>query len=122
MNDDTVDPCIVAALKIFGDMLRRQRQTSRWCFREVAEKSGVTEDIISQLEYGDDVGSETDRERLCEFYGLDVGTFAKILRNERAKVAAATTETTIAETGGTNIVNLQRHREKWQRTTSHPQD
>ena len=122
MTDNMTDGCMTAALKTFGDMLRRQRQTSRWRCREVAEKTGVTEDIITQLEYGYDVGSEIEREELCNCYGLYPGTCAKILRTERSKLTDAVTETAIRETGATNVVIFQRHLEKWQRTTSHPED
>ncbi|WFU10292.1 hypothetical protein QA646_05390 [Rhizobium sp. CB3090] len=121
MSSEIEDASLKAALRIFGDMLRRNRQKSEWSFCRLAEKLGIDENIISQLEAGENVGSEIEREKLCEFLGIDIDAFPKLLRKEQTRVATATIASIVDETGATNVVDLQRHREKWQRTTSHPE-
>ncbi|MQY49517.1 helix-turn-helix domain-containing protein [Rhizobiales bacterium RZME27] len=119
MKDDQDDVAIRAASKIFGDMLRRQRQKSQWMFRELAEKTEVEEDIISQLEAGEPVGTEIEHERLCEFLGLPVDTFAKLIRNQRALLE--TTGQSSSETMPSNVVKISGYRNKWAKTTTHPE-
>ncbi|MBY2987010.1 MULTISPECIES: helix-turn-helix domain-containing protein [Rhizobium] len=120
MTNNLGDESLKAALKIFGDMLRRQRQASQWTFHSLAEKSGVDETIISQLEAGENVGTEIDREALCEFLGIDIDTFPRVLRTQQAQ--SETSPTLLGrEPTTSNVVNLQGYRDKWPKTTTHPE-
>ncbi len=113
------DVAMKAAVEIFGDLIRRKRQASRWTCYSLAEKSGVDETVISQIEAGESAGTECDREKLCEFFGIDIGTFAKILRIQQAQAA---NEVFAARPITSNVVQLEGYRAKWQKTTTPPTD
>ncbi|MGR9449213.1 helix-turn-helix domain-containing protein [Rhizobium leguminosarum] len=118
---DNEDVGLKAALRSFGDIVRHKRQACRWVFRELSEKTGIDITSLSDVEAGIDVLTATERETLCEFLGIDIDTFPKILRNERSK-AVSTEVDTPERHRSASIVDLTRYRETWQTTTSHPED
>lgn len=107
-----------AALLSLGDMIRRQRQRSRWTFLQLSEKTGIDSVTISELEQGLDVATEAQIETLCEFLGMDIDTFPKLLANFARKETEAQRASDLS---GNNIVDLEKRRSPWQRTTSHPE-
>lgn len=118
---DNEDVGLKAALRIFGDRVRRNRQTSRWTFHALSEQTGIEISALSDVEAGINSLTENEREKLCDFLWGDIETFPKILRNERAK-AAKVAESTAAELRSAPIVDLMRYRETWQKTSSHPEE
>ena len=119
MTDDVNDLGSKAALSIFGDIIRRKRQSCRWTFHALSEKTGVEAAALSSLEDGLDSVSDIERETLCEFLGVDLDAFAKIVRHENAK--ATPPPQAVEQLRGSAVVDLARYRE-WQKTTSHPVD
>lgn len=119
MTDSIDEQAYLAALAIFGDMIMRKRHAGQWSLYSLAEKSDVDETIISQLEAGEDAGTEVEREALCKFLGIDLDTFPRILRTYKARTnpSAKIDETELA----TNVVQLQGYRDKWQKITTHPE-
>ncbi|MDC7745819.1 helix-turn-helix domain-containing protein [Rhizobium binxianense] len=118
---DIEDVGLQAALRSFGDIVRRKRQACRWFFRELAEKTGIDIASLSDVEAGIDALTATERETLCEFLGIDIDTFPKILRNERSK-SVSTDVDTREQLRSAPVVDLTRYRETWQTTTSLPED
>ena len=118
---DIEDVGLQAALRSFGDIVRRKRQACRWAFRELAEKTGIDVASLSDVEQGIDVLIAMERETICEFLGIDIDTFPKILRNERSKAASTDVETR-GQLRSASVVDLTRYRATWQTTTSHPED
>ncbi|QSY96050.1 helix-turn-helix transcriptional regulator [Rhizobium bangladeshense] len=115
MTDDVEDVGRKAALSIFGDIIKRKRQSCQWTFYGLSEKTGIDIADLSDLEQGHDAVSEAEREELCGFLGVDIDCFAKILRRERAKSEmVARLE---HDLGDASVVDLARYRE-WQKTTS----
>ena len=116
MLNESPDASHKAALHKFGDILRRKRQSCRWNFRAMAKELGVNEEIISQLEVGEDVGTELEREKVCDFLGIDLDTFPRLLRNQKAqvelKIVPLESETVSA---GTNVVDFNGYRENGKR-------
>ncbi|ODR92275.1 helix-turn-helix domain-containing protein [Sinorhizobium alkalisoli] len=107
-----------AALKSLGEMIRRQRQSSRWTFLQLSEKTGVDSVTISAVECGEDVATESELEVLCEFLGMKVDTFPKLL----SSIARQQEEAQRAiDLQGSNIVDLEKRRSQWQKTTSRPE-
>ncbi|NYJ09784.1 transcriptional regulator with XRE-family HTH domain [Rhizobium leguminosarum] len=121
MTDSTDEESYLAALQIFGSMIMRQRHASQWSLYRLAEKSGVDETVISQLEAGEDAGTEVEREKLCDFLGIDLDTFPRVLRTYRTSLKALSA---IEDQTGemSNVVQLQGYRAKWQKITTHPED
>ncbi|MDI5929042.1 helix-turn-helix transcriptional regulator [Rhizobium leguminosarum] len=119
MTDDVEDVGRKAALSIFGDIIRRKRQSCRWTFHALSEKTGIEAAALSALEDGSDSVSDVEREKLCEFLGVHVDTFAKIVRQENAK--ANPPPQAVEDLQSSAVVDLARYRE-WQKTTSHPVD
>ncbi|MFC5755619.1 helix-turn-helix domain-containing protein [Rhizobium sp. GCM10022189] len=119
MTDDVNDVGRKAALSIFGDIIRRKRHSCRWTFHALSEKTGIDAASLSALEDGSDAVSDIERETLCEFLGVDLDAFAKIVRQENAK--ANSPPQTAEQLRGSAVIDLARYRE-WQRTTSHPVD
>ncbi|MBB6224234.1 helix-turn-helix domain-containing protein [Rhizobium leguminosarum] len=119
---DNEDVGLKAALRSFGDIVRHKRQACRWVFRELAEKTGIDITSLSDVEAGVDVLTATERETLCEFLGIDIDTFPKILRNERSKAVSTQADTPPEQLRSASIVDLTRYRATWQTTTSHPED
>lgn len=107
-----------AALKSLGDMLRRRRQSSQWSQLSLSEKTGIEIVTISAVELGEDVASETELELLCEFLGMKVDTFSKLLSSAAREQNEAQRAIDLQ---GTNIVDLEKRRSQWQKTTSHPE-
>ncbi|OHV83914.1 helix-turn-helix domain-containing protein [Ensifer sp. LCM 4579] len=120
MSDDSDSLGLRAALSIFGDMVQRRRQASRWSFLEVSEKTGIEIAALSDLEQGREALSEAAIERISEFLGLGPDVFSKLLRNERIKAA----NRAAASNDGRReiVVDIARYRESWQETTSQPKD
>src|SRR4051812_14233195 len=118
---DSEEVGLTAALRSFGDRVRRSRQCSRWTFQALSEKTGIDIAALSDVEMGIDSLTETERETLCEFLWDDIETFPKILRTERLKAANKASEKT-SEPRSAPVVDLMRYRETWQKTTSHPED
>ncbi|MGR9503764.1 helix-turn-helix domain-containing protein [Rhizobium leguminosarum] len=118
---DNEDVGLKAALCNFGELVRRKRQACRWNFRELAEKTEIEIVKLSDVETG--VAALTDRERetLCEFLGIDIDAFPKMLRNERGKAAIENVEAP-ERLRREPIVDLTRYRASWQKTTTPPGD
>ncbi|TBD84832.1 helix-turn-helix domain-containing protein [Rhizobium ruizarguesonis] len=120
MTDSTDEESYRVALAIFGDMIMRQRHASQWSLYSLADKSGVDETVISQLEAGEDAGSEVERETLCTFLGIDLDTFPRVLRTYRASLKNSSVSTDDGP-AVPNVVQLQGYREKWQKITTRPE-
>ncbi len=118
---DNEDVGLKAALCNFGELVRRKRQACRWHFRELAEKTGIDIVALSDVEKGAAALTDTERETLCEFLGIDIDAFPKMLRNERKKAATENVETP-ERLREAPIVDLTRYRESWQKTTTLPRD
>ncbi|RVP99671.1 helix-turn-helix domain-containing protein [Sinorhizobium meliloti] len=120
MSDDIDSLGFRAALSIFGGMVQRQRQASRWTFLDMYEKTGIEIPALSALEQGRAALPEADMERISEFLGLGPDRFTKLLRSERIKAANGAAESS----GGQRetVVDIARYREPWQETTSQPKD
>lgn len=118
---DNEDVGLKAALRSFGDVVRHKRQACRWTFHALSEKTGIDITTLSDVEAGIDSLTDTERETLCEFLGIDIDAFPKILRNERIKAAMDNVDTA-AQLRAAPIVDLTRYRATWQKTTSHPED
>jgi transcriptional regulator with XRE-family HTH domain len=118
---DNQDVGLRAALCNFGELVRRKRQACRWSFKELAEKTGIGIAALSDVEMGILALTDTERETLCEFLGIDIDTFPKMLRNERKKAARENVDTP-ERLRATPIVDLTRYRESWQKTTTPPGD
>ncbi len=118
---DNEDVGLMAALCIFGDLVRRKRQACRWNFRELAEKTNIEIAKLSDVETGVNSLTEPERELLCDFLGIDLDTFSKILRTERGKNRMTTVEA-VEQLRLADVVDLKGYRETWQKTTSHLED
>jgi transcriptional regulator with XRE-family HTH domain len=118
---DNEDVGLTAALRIFGDRVRRSRQSSRWTFYSLSEKTGIEIAALSAVEGGIDSLTEIEREKLCDFLWDDIEIFSKILRTERIKAANNAAEMA-GELRAGPVVDLMRYRETWQKTSSHPEE
>lgn len=118
---DNEDVGLTAALRSFGDRVRRSRQSSRWTFYELCEKTGIEIAALSAVEAGIDSLTEIERERLCDFLWNDIEVFSKILRIERIK-AANNAAQMAAELRSPPVIDLMRYRETWQKTSTHPEE
>ncbi|MBY5650655.1 helix-turn-helix transcriptional regulator [Rhizobium leguminosarum] len=118
---DIEDVGLRAALRNFGELVRCKRQACRWYFRELAEKTGIDIVKLSDVEQGVDALTDIERETLCEFFGIDIDAFPKMLRNERRKAASENAETPDGLRSAP-VVDLTRYRESWQKITTLPRD
>jgi|GEM_PF-3088244 len=118
---DREDVGLKAALCNFGELVRRKRQSCRWSFKELAEKTGIEITMLSEVEMGISALTDTKRETLCEFLGIDIDAFPKMLRNQTnpADIRSIGTPDTLRSSP---IIDLKRYRESWQKTTTLPQD
>jgi transcriptional regulator with XRE-family HTH domain len=107
------------ALRLFGDMTRKQRQKSRWTQGQLAEQTEIDVAIVSAVELGEDAASETQLETLCLFLGMKIDTFPKLLVNVTRENQEAQRSTDV---WGPNVVDLLKRRNQWQPTTSPPRD
>ncbi|AUX76491.1 helix-turn-helix domain-containing protein [Sinorhizobium fredii] len=118
---DNEDVGLKAALRNFGDLVRHKRQACRWTFHGLSEKTGIEITALSDVEAGLNPLTEIERETLCDFLGIDIDAFSKMLRKERNKESTKNVDTA-GQLRAAPVVDLKRYRETWQRTTSHPED
>ncbi|MCQ1572702.1 hypothetical protein NFO65_18395 [Neorhizobium galegae] len=118
---DNEDVGLTAALRIFGDRVRRNRQISRWTFYALSKQTGIEISALSDAEAGINSLTENERETLSHFLWDDIETFPKILRTERIKAANSAAEKA-TELRSAPVVDLMRYRETWQKTSSHPEE
>lgn len=66
-----------------GTLLRRQRKEHKLTLRVVAERAGVSEGFLSQVENNVKTPSVTTLMHICDAVGSDAGALLKELRNQQ---------------------------------------
>lgn len=111
MTSNLLDQQRQNVLVKFGEMISNRRQSSRWTPRDIWEKTGVLPSTVSAVESGEGWPDDNDREKICEFLGIPVDTFGKMLRQATANKTPIVISHLSAESRS-NIVNLNEYRQK----------